>query len=118
MSAYNVTGTVTPDCTTPIVGGTGEPAGTFLSQPFWRWENAGKVWTLIYNGAAYIIRNAPGADNAIWTNQTAGTSPVGTYAPSGGIATGNPVVAAVSTYATLKVNDGPFAGQYVVLKME
>jgi len=129
MARYSVSGTLTPDATT---ADTGEPAGTFGGQPYWRWLVGEQEWFLFYrpefsfppfvNAERWVIGNElntpAGFDSLEWhrlSNEIAGD-----YAPSG--TTGTATVAEITgpppatEYAVLQINDGPLAGEYIVLK--
>ena len=122
MTAYSVTGTTSPDCTT---ASTGEPAGTYGGEPYWSWVNGATTWYLWFDlgigGWWWISATPPGDSFEDAWGQILGTV-TGLYAPYTGLFySGDSTIAeyippAASTYATLTIADGPLAGQYIVLK--
>ena len=115
MTAYRVDGTLTPDATTAT---TGEPAGTYGGQPYWSWTNDAGTWFLYSPHAGNDWRISPtlpsGKTDPFWNHLTPIT---GEYGETNG-ASGTATVTAIasSTYAAFTINDGPLAGQYIVLK--
>jgi hypothetical protein len=68
MTRYSVSGTLTPDATTPD---TGEPAGTYDAQPYWSWTNDAGTWYLWWyfdgiGGTWEITNSAPGPGFPWW----------------------------------------------------
>jgi hypothetical protein len=127
MARYSVSGDVTPDCTT---ADTGEQAGSQGGLPNWRWLAGGQEWWLQATGTGWLLcvdYNGDGflnfQDSISGPNwQSAGTDgkPPGEYTPSNG-ASGTVIVAEYvepppTEYAVLTINDGPLAGEYIVLK--
>jgi len=132
MTAYAVTGTLSPDVTT---ANTGEPDGYFGDPPYWQWLVGETLWILSYTQTIegpkptttydnwFIDTLFGGGSPWYWLKKTVADGspdPVGEYAPMNS-ATGTATVAEYvppsnPTYATLTINDGPLAGQYIVLK--
>lgn len=117
MARYSVSGTLTPDATT---ADTGEPVGVWNGQPYWRWLVGEQEWYLWKYLTVWVITKAlQNLMNNAWQNLS-GDIP-GTYSPITG-ASGTATVAEyvepppATEYAVLTINDGLFAGQYIVLK--
>jgi len=124
MTRYSVSGTLSPDATT---ADTGEPAGQFGGHPYWSWGewylfNAGvfgsSVWVVANRLSVSLV--AGGVDRA-W--QAAVGGPAGEYNPMVGMGTAGTATVAEyvapptpTEYAVLTINDGPLAGEYIVLK--
>jgi hypothetical protein len=134
---YSVTGTLNPDATAPSLG---LPAGTYNGKNYWAFDppgTGGGTWYL-----AWVVAGSKPATPAFWclwssTNgfpvpsewnnptgkwvlQSSSDDPSGSYSPKGleeytGTATVSSAVYA-AVYAALTINDGPLAGQYIVLK--
>lgn len=82
MTRYSVTGTITPNATTPT--NTGEPAGTFNDQPYWSWTNDAGTWYLwsrLDRGVRwwYVSESTGSLAAAYWGLRT--NSPAGNYVP-------------------------------------
>jgi len=98
MTRYVVSGTVSPDCTTPD---TGEPAGTYNGQNYWTWTNDAGTWYLWWftspRGNAWTITAELGSapDGLLWyqwtTEQIIPVS--GEYPTNGDNSTGTATVA-------------------------
>ena len=50
-TAYSVSGTLSPDCTT---SNTGEPAGTYNDEDYWTWTNDADTWYLFWNTNRFL----------------------------------------------------------------
>jgi len=123
MTRYSVSGILTPDATT---ADTGVAAGTHNGQPYWEWND----WYLLAAGTPgrtyWVIANRlsqgfiENSSDRVWRVTSGG--PIGEYNPVANMGTiGTATVAEITEptpteYAVLTINDGPLAGQYIVLK--
>jgi hypothetical protein len=84
-----ISGTVSPDCTTPD---TGEPAGQYNGQDYWTWEAGGQAWALFASEVSgksgeviqwAIQQTAPGVlVEPYWISSVPeGGAATGTYSP-------------------------------------
>jgi hypothetical protein len=122
---YSVSGTLDPDATT---ANTGPAAGTYNGQSYWSWLVGEQEWFLWWGsgGLQWFIARQLGGPISRGTphfNRFALTGDpldgiAGDYTPidATGTATVAEYVAPPAEYAVLTINDGPLAGQYVVLK--
>ena len=121
---YSVSGTLSPDATT---ADTGVAAGTYNEESYWTWTNDAGTWYLWYwkpffgSSQWSIGPSAPGGLSEIFWIRSPGEEVVGDYIDNGPSSTGTATVAeyvepAPTEYAVLTINDGPLAGQYIVLK--
>lgn len=125
--AYSVSGTLSPVCSTE---NTGVPAGVYDGESYWTWTNDAGTWYLSKWGGNLLNPDLitwgigprlgiSGISEAGWqSDEQSETGPVGSYSPNpdaSGTATVTEI-AAFTTYATFTINDGPLAGQYIVLK--
>lgn len=118
MTAYRVTGTLTPDAT-----GDYQEAGTHNGQPYYRRgaDDWYILWYTLLRGGGWGIANAliPPLTLPNWARS--GDGIVGEYSPvrdavgTASVAESTPTP---TTYATLTINDGPHAGRYVVLRSD
>jgi len=139
MTRYSVSGTLTPDATT---ADTGEAVGTEAEKPYFDWTAGGRDWRMCWNAVtaewAIIPRGVtssgfirtPTQINSLlnwggWWRGPQTESNAGEYAAQNGSGgeevTGTATVAEIveptpTEYAVLTINDGPLAGEYIVLK--
>lgn len=117
----SIIGTLTPDAT---IADTGDPVGTYNSQPYWSWSAGGHTWYLFFQpgfaGSQWVIGASPPA--ALYAASWIGGQgvPTGEYSPEI-IASGVLTVAEVSPSPgtlvyTLQIHSGPDAGKYYVLR--
>ena len=88
MSAYKITGTISPNATT---ANTGEPAGTLNEQPYWTWEAGGFTWYLWFDDSSApllyawrmtkVLGGGTGPPNPHWEKTGNTPDPAGSYLP-------------------------------------
>lgn len=102
MTAYSVSGTLTPDATT---ANTGEPAGTFNGQDYWTWTNDAGTWYLLFGTSWRIYKGSltPPPFDPWWNRGVANI--LGEYSP---------VIAATGT-ATVAEYVPPVASVEVIM---
>jgi hypothetical protein len=104
---------------TPNPGGTYTIIGAYNGLPLWGATVSSVVYTIFYNGTAWILTSGGFTPTNYWSYTTASTSPIGTYTASGSN-TGSPfVIGAGSSYLSIKNIDNvlvPISGGYVPIE--